>query len=683
MNRAVLKGIWCQSCRHEVVRSFVSLTGVSVPRYATCRSLVSKNYPMRTFSAVSGWRSDNTSSSLADTQVEAAENSKEHVPWYLREGTANAELSTRSFRQQELPELPENSPAILSEILTYSYKDLGLDDLKLIDLRGLDTPPAIGANVIMVIGTARSIKHLNVSADRLCRWLRNTYRLAPYADGLLGRNELKIKLRRKAKRARIASQAGLTIDDKDDGITTGWICVNSGVIKEEESEQKQPEARAFEGFGDVDAGSRIVVQMFIEEKREEVDLEGLWTATLERENRRKLKASKSTSPPVPPTDEVRSSSAAVKSLYSDHGPSRFFRLPGETLPNHRRQLHTTRRLMTPTHEAPFAETSLRDAVVDQVDSRASVSRGLDAKVTISSLFRSLSSLSDDKAREQLGTGPDDRNSTLFLQLFYDQPSDLPVDEVALAKLELFCRAVSLQHHAYSKPALWEHFVGFASLGSPISFDLGMQVVSAMLTERPSDPSASGSVISLPDTDIELALRVLDLLSFHGTDILNMDVFILLYQAAGRSHRGDADERRRSLARISKIIDVLDLEFDPEQARRLMELMFLNQDYDGFWKLWRKLPLYGFERTTKDYKMLFKLHIDLGDAHRARDCVLTWVPMMNREAPPIPMQGTLLKRVMSCIQLAEPGITAASQNGSSSSLSRIWNQCQATRESGRH
>lgn len=150
------------------------------------------------------------------------------------------------------------------------------------DLRHLETPPALGANVIMIIGTARSMKHLNVAADRLCRWLRSTYKLSPYADGLLGRNELKIKLRRKARRARLASQSGAIVDEKDDGITTGWICVNAGVVEEAPAAEEEAKIQGFEGFGAINAGTRVVVQMFTEDKRAEVDLDGLWRRNLER-----------------------------------------------------------------------------------------------------------------------------------------------------------------------------------------------------------------------------------------------------------------------------------------------------------------------------------------------------------------------------------------------------------------
>lgn len=211
-----------------------------------------------------------------------------HIPWYLRGDTSSIETQQSITSRDQIPPLPDSPPPILPVLTDYIFKDLGLDGLKFIDLRHLDPPPALGANAIMIVGTARSVKHLNVSADRLCRWLRSNWKLAPYADGLLGRNELKIKLRRRARRAKAASQSGALLADKDDGITTGWICVNAGLVKDKLGEQLQKGHTAiFEGFGPIVHGTRIVVQIFIEEKRAEVDLESFWESTLNRAARKR------------------------------------------------------------------------------------------------------------------------------------------------------------------------------------------------------------------------------------------------------------------------------------------------------------------------------------------------------------------------------------------------------------
>ncbi|KAL2429764.1 ATPase synthesis protein 25, mitochondrial [Exophiala dermatitidis] len=264
------------------------------------------------------------------------------VPWYLQveEPTPPAPISPL-LALQEIPPLPADSPAILQPVLEHLSVQIGLDNLVLLDLRHLDPPPALGANLIMVIGTARSVKHLNVSADRFCRWVRKEYKLRPYADGLLGRNELKLKLRRKARKMKLAQSVGNTMAmrdvamrDGDDGITTGWICVNMGAVddavlpddfvdsssaeveagaegalvvkeaveadmdeevqeeeeEEEEDEYQNPPDAEYVGFGSRPNSPRIVVQMFTEEKRVEMDLEGLWSVRNTRRAHREEKA---------------------------------------------------------------------------------------------------------------------------------------------------------------------------------------------------------------------------------------------------------------------------------------------------------------------------------------------------------------------------------------------------------
>ncbi|KAI4165438.1 MAG: hypothetical protein LQ342_000847 [Letrouitia transgressa] len=205
------------------------------------------------------------------------------LPWYLQVEVPRRELGHVLDRQQ-LPELPPNPPPLLQPILEHISINLGLDDLTLLDLRHLDPPPALGANLLMILGTARSEKHLHVSADRFCRWLRTEHKLSPYPDGLLGRGELKLKMKRKARRARLLSKVGSSeSSNSDDGIRNGWVCVNIGVIEDgrvQEVDMEEDTRQDFVGFNDAVHGASVVVQMLTGERREELDLESLWKTVL-------------------------------------------------------------------------------------------------------------------------------------------------------------------------------------------------------------------------------------------------------------------------------------------------------------------------------------------------------------------------------------------------------------------
>lgn len=254
------------------------------------------------------------------------------VPWYLQVATPEPPSSPYAYpllQDDDMPDLPSDPPAILAPILSHLSTQIGLTNLSIVDLRGqTHPPPALGPSLIMIIGTARSYKHLNNSADRFCRWVRATYKLRPYADGLLGRNELKLKLRRRNRKMKLARSVGNTVafaetgegsPGYDDGITTGWICCNLGSVEDavvpnsgegavrtssanpaseavemEENEEdrealeeyQNPEDNTYIGFGNKSNAPRIVVQMFTEEKRLETDLEGLWDVRLKRKAQR-------------------------------------------------------------------------------------------------------------------------------------------------------------------------------------------------------------------------------------------------------------------------------------------------------------------------------------------------------------------------------------------------------------
>lgn len=611
-------------------------------------------------------------------------NSSSHIPWYLQEASPVSESEQISSRDQ-IPELPENSPEILPALLDYVFKDLGLDNLNLMDLRPLDTPPPLGANVIMIVGTARSVKHLNVSADRLCRWLRSNWKLSPYADGLLGRNELKIKLRRKARRARIASQSGTMVDEKDDGITTGWICVNAGVV--EKGAAPEPGAQNFEGFGTVFGGTRVVVQMFTEEKRAEVDLEGLWQKTLDRAERERLKYAED-NPSAPPQEVRASTSTNTSPSPSDRDYGHSTRTPPNLPFEQRRHIHSGRPRIMPratqsTANTPFP-SPFRSSIRGHFTSEQPRSKIVD------SLLHYLTDLSDEQFKKDLGEGLGD-TSTPFLQLFHGNISGASTEEEASAKLKLHCAAISRHHPGYSKESLVKAFEYYAALSCPISEDLSYEIITTLLVGRPTEDPANGARTTLSTEDIELAMDVIELLCTQGNNLINLKMFNIIYKAAmiipdrvqpENEPLANAEEAKmnNALHRVARIIDTFDFPFHPMESRIQMALRFQTHDFDGFWKIWHQIPIMTRSRTSEDYEMLFKFHADLRDAARAESCLVTWVPMIEREKQPIVLAGALLDNVMECIQVADPNVGAHAQDSVNSYIVRLWVECQQIQNS---
>lgn len=585
-------------------------------------------------------------------------------------------------------------------MLHYISVDIGLDDLVLFDLRKLDPPPALGANLIMIIGTARSVKHLNVSADRFSRWLRSTYKLQPDADGLLGRNELKIKLRRKAKRARLASNAGTTLDNHDDGITTGWICVNAGVVDSGSGAPNKQRDDNFVGFGEVAEGTRVVVQMLTEEKRAEVDLEGLWTQTINRisrkENqipRRRLDASPEE---VGPAHHIQATSPSDRDLRASHRPLN--RLDH----GQRRAIHTCRQLQSPDtslqHDKP-----VHSANPPQSKDTEGISRKPTNPLTsptsssvsnVTPLFQFLSDLSEEEAVKQLGLGPDDRNSTQFLDIFHKTLSHDDDSTFALSRLELIRRAIVLCHPGYTKNHLYDQFHECIVSGHDISEHQMWQILDTLLLYRPLAANVKKPTARIPDAEMELALQVLNHMSLRGMDVLSGRVLSSLFNGVsfqapvvpvqGRDPLQETTHvpvHSRELKKVShrqtllqQVIDAGNIRLESDDYAILLRTVFNQKNYPLFWTLWQKISLQGIRRSEKLYALFFTLHAERGNQRSCQRNLSSWASMLERENPPVALRGEVAKAVMKCILVVDPAIQRDVEEDSPGELASLWKQC---------
>jgi len=184
---------------------------------------------------------------------------EESKPWYLN--TPKQSPAPAAFISpfiEPIPALPQDSPVYLEALMTHLQKDLGLLKFKIYDLRGIDPVPALGANIIMIICTARSGRHLHIASDKCSRYLRSVHKIRAFADGIVGRGELKLRQKRQKRKGKVLSEA------EEAALEVGWVCVNTG-----------------EG---------VVVQILTDKKREAVDLEGLWERKLDTSAKRKAKA---------------------------------------------------------------------------------------------------------------------------------------------------------------------------------------------------------------------------------------------------------------------------------------------------------------------------------------------------------------------------------------------------------
>ncbi|KAF1817205.1 hypothetical protein P152DRAFT_510481 [Eremomyces bilateralis CBS 781.70] len=309
--RALISSLRCTGCRSPIVRPFLpSYTErVPPPRRELSRlftTSIRKNVEIP---------AEGSHNSRNDTPEPSPDSS---LPWYLQPAHRQPTLLTSPIASAPLPDLPSNPPPLLAPLLSHINEGLGLTDISLLDLRQHTSsisqltaipeslhPPTLGPSLLMLIATARSTPHLHLSSQRLCRWLRTEWKLRARADGLLGRGELRRIGKRKAKKARTLARRGLMENAMggamggmgEEGNSSGWVCVYVPGVKAGELEDvtnMEPENDlteierhdGFVGFDETEQGSTVVVQVMTEAKRAELDLEGLWSGWMHREQKR-------------------------------------------------------------------------------------------------------------------------------------------------------------------------------------------------------------------------------------------------------------------------------------------------------------------------------------------------------------------------------------------------------------
>ena len=616
------------------------------------------------------------------------------VPWYLGVNASQGEPQPLSERQQ-IPDLPVLPPLILQPLLQQISIDLGLDSLTLIDLRKLDPPPALGANLIMVLGTARSEKHLHVSADRLCRWLRSTYKLRPDADGLLGRNELKLKLKRKSKRAKLLGKS--TADNEDDGVRTGWVCVDVGVVDGAEgSTSSLVEPEGFVGFGRRTDGVRIVVQMMTEQKREEMDLEKLWKGILKRGVPAEIEALEEAT-----TTSEPSTSAPDHAL--THGSMR--RLGnGLSILSQSRSFHTSAWTFLkkarasepldggPLPHGPGAEIKVtKTPTLNEIREFVTLSIGSGQyeeatqyllqhendipelqneawrRLLLSQLRVYMESLPSDQALLELGESSTDRESTAFLKCFYQSLSLYPSKFEIDMQIWLHRYARQLGHTGYKYNGLMNLFEELQMNGVEVSTETYLDLLRCALQPL----NIKGKYDGPPRHKVEDAMKILQVMYDRGHNILTEDIFVALQEATApmpgfesespsiyTSSSDTFDLPSVKMSAIQRRIHVLMRSIDmptfrAESRLRLLDLYSRQNNWMEFWDIWRLALRQGQPQTAPLYAFMFNKIAETTHQKACINVLRTWIPDVEREVPTVTLGGEVAQAIKACLLVADP------------------------------
>lgn len=645
LSAAAARSLACHSCRQWMLRSFIASIGGHAVQSSTRRAFSTpairwnearERIHKEEREELVENETDQKYMPLAEEQNIAQDgaDTSAHVPWYLQVESPIPEQENVLSARQKIPDLPDHPPPILQPLLERISVELGMDDLSILDLRGLDPPPALGANLLMIVGTARSEKHLHFSADKLCRWLRSEYRMSPFADGLLGRQELKLKMRRRAKRSRLLSAVGskVTADTElDEGIRTGWICVNLGKVEGGDlpkSEEELAREANVVGFGTQTTGARIVVQLLTEEKRGEIDLEKLWTAVLKKSNKEKealREKQASEGSEVESTGQQSTSKAQ---------PDAFDLAQRSGLAQQQiRAYHTSSRR---TWAAPTGSLDTRADRDVQASGVTSVSKGDSLKPMLETLARmpaesALKALGDDfmspvgKEDPQVGviTGSSD-----FVESFNTAMPSFPEPTHWHARVQLLALAYRFGHPNVFDETLLSAVQDIIITGSAPLERTYTTVLGALLgrIDRSSHTF---------ERDMEPVFDLLEEMEHYGYNALRPEILEVLHRALVGPPTTSQPTTLQSLV--------------PALGLARLRRHLANGDTKKFWRTWNSFPRQMMPRTVDMYVILYDALASekMGsDFHGMRENLSYWIHEMGHEQNPVTIENEGVELAMS-------------------------------------
>lgn len=121
------------------------------------------------------------------------------LPWYMR--PEESPTISSPLRQIEIPDLPQNSPNTLKQIIEFTANELGIINLQIFDLRNIQNFENGSKDIakFMIIGTGKSSKHLQKATIELQFFLKHELNKLTKPEGLVKKTDL-LKFQRRLKK---------------------------------------------------------------------------------------------------------------------------------------------------------------------------------------------------------------------------------------------------------------------------------------------------------------------------------------------------------------------------------------------------------------------------------------------------------------------------------------------------
>lgn len=228
-------------------------------RAVSCSLNASKTIIPSFLNVIHQTKSNNFSSSIISNNSS--------TPWYL-DPQESPNISS-PLKTIQIPELPDNYPQSLENLVVYLAQELGIDDLAVFDMRNnlnttSDNEGAYDISDFMIIGTGKSPKHLQKASSELDFFIKHNLHKLPSTEGILKSGALAKyhrRLQRKGKKAPNYSKY-------DYGASPNtWVMTDTKT-------------------------DGIIIHMLTKERRNDLNLEYLWSNDSEKVKYSKTRSNK-------------------------------------------------------------------------------------------------------------------------------------------------------------------------------------------------------------------------------------------------------------------------------------------------------------------------------------------------------------------------------------------------------
>ena len=183
-----------------------------------------------------------------------------------------------------------------------------------------------------------------------------------------------------------------------------------------------------------------------------------------------------------------------------------------------------------------------------------------------------------------------------------------------------------------------------------------------------------------DSDVHMAICVLEEMSRRGHEILTEDVMVLLLERVNRLNNPETNHPHATVSErcLNDIIYAYDIPFTKEESLlRVLRLYARKNDWVNFWLFWKGIAMRALRRSEALYALMFRSVANTRNQAECIDALRIRIPDMEGEEPPVRLAGEVALGVKRCLAIADPWVPEDAKKIPvvDGEWTRLWRRCE--------